>query len=81
MGFPRLESAQQVELLPQLFSSLSGKPQQHQDSLIYLGLPAIMLTNLTTEALKQPFQFLQENSELSSYINEFLLDMLLLPYG
>jgi proteasome component ECM29 len=81
MGFPRLDLARQAELLPQLFHSIHGKPVQHQDSLLFIALPALAHANVSTEALKQPYLFLQEKVELAKYIKDFFLDMVLLPYG
>ena len=81
MGFPRLELARQAELLPQLFTSINGKPVQHQDSLLFIALPALAHANLSTEQLKQPYLILQEKIELAKYIKDFFLDMVLLPYG
>lgn len=82
MGFPRLEVAERAELLPKLLSSMCGKPVQHQDSLLYLALPSLAHVNLSTEVMKQPYAFLQENkADITNYIKEFFLDMLLLPYG
>lgn len=81
MGFPRLDLPAQANLLPQLYASFYGKPVQHQDSLLYISLPSLTHVNLSTEALKQPYAFLQEKKDLASYIREFFLDMLLLPYG
>ena len=81
MGFPRLALPAQAELLPQLFSSIHGKPIQHQDSLVYIVLPALAHANVSTEVLKAPYAFLKEKADLTRYISEFFLDMLLLPYG
>lgn len=81
MGFPRLDLPRQAELLPQLFSSIHGKPVQHQDSLLFIALPALAHVNVSTELLKQPYIFLQEKEDLSKYIKDFFLDMVLLPYG
>ncbi|KAK4005791.1 hypothetical protein OUZ56_010915 [Daphnia magna] len=81
MGFPRLDVARQAELLPQLFNSIHGKPLQHQDSLLFIALPALAHANLSTEVLKQPYLFLQEKVELAKYIRDFFLDIVLLPYG
>lgn len=81
MGFPRLPLPSQAELLPQLFNSIHNKPVQHQDSLVYIALPALAHVNLSTDALKQPYAFLKDKTDLTKYISEFFLDMLLLPYG
>lgn len=81
MGFPRLDLAGQAELLPQLLNSIHGKPVQHQDSLLFIALPALAHANLSTEVLKQPYLFLQEKLELAKYIRDFFLDIVLLPYG
>lgn len=76
-----MEPARQAELLPQLLNSLQGKPAQHQDSLLYIALPALAHVNASTEALKQPYAFLKEKADLSRYVRDFFLDVLLLPYG
>lgn len=81
MGFPRLDLSRQAELLPQLFNSIHGKPVQHQDSLLFIALPALACADVSTEVLKQPYLFLQEKVELAKYIKDFFLDMVLLPYG
>jgi hypothetical protein len=54
---------------------------QYQDSLLFIALPALAHANVSTEALKQPYLFLQEKVELAKYIKDFFLDMVLLPYG
>ena len=76
-----MENTAQAKLLPLLWASLGGKPQQHQDSLLFISLPAITHVNLSTESMKLPFAFLKEQKNLGKYISEFLLDMLILPYG
>jgi hypothetical protein len=81
MGFPRLVLVRQAELLPQLFHSIHGKRVQHRHSLLFIALPALAHANVSTEALKQPYLFLQEKVELAKYIKDFFLDMVLLPYG
>ena len=81
MGFPRLGLPQQAELLPLLLEGLNEKPVQHLDSLLFIALPGLSCVDLTTELLKQPYSFLKEKTELSKYIREFLLDIILLPYG
>ena len=81
MGYPRMETQEQAQLLPKLWTGLAGKPQQHRDSLMSIGLPAVSLVEVTTEAQQQPYLFLRERNELTVYIEQFLLDMLLLPYG
>lgn len=76
-----MDVARQAELLPKLFNGVQGKPVQHQDSLLFIALPALSAVNVSTEVLKQPFLFLHEKADLAKYIREFFLDMLLLPYG
>ena len=81
MGFPRLGLPQQAELLPLLLDSLNGKPVQHLDSLLFIALTGLSCVDVSTELLKQPYLFLKEKTELSNYIREFFLDIILLPYG
>ena len=81
MGFPRLELTQQAELLPLLLESLNDKPVQHQDNLLFIALPGLAFTNVSTELTKQPYAFLKEKPNLAKYIRDFFLDVILLPYG
>jgi len=81
MGFPRLKLPQQAELLPLLLEGLNGKPVQHLDSLLFIALPGLSNVDVSTELMKQPYSFLKEKSELSKFIRDFFLDIILLPYG
>lgn len=82
MGYPRLDLNKQVELLPLMLNSLEGKPQQHQDSLLLLMVPVFGHMKIPDSAEKTASLLgLRERPGITKLLLDFMLDVLLLPYG
>ncbi|KAG7160614.1 Proteasome adapter and scaffold protein ECM29-like [Homarus americanus] len=82
MGYPRLDINKQVELLPSMLNSLEGKPAQHQDSLLLLMVPVFGHMKIPETAEKTASLFgLRERPGIAKLLLDFMLDILLLPYG
>ncbi|XP_066988430.1 proteasome adapter and scaffold protein ECM29 [Macrobrachium rosenbergii] len=82
MGYPRLDLNKQIELLPSMLNSMTGKPSQHQDSLLYLMMPVFGLMKIPESAEKRASLFgLRERPGITKLLLDFMLDVLLLPYG
>lgn len=82
MGYPRLDLNKQVELLPSMLNSLEGKPSQHQDSLLLLMVPVFGHMKIPETAEKTASLFgLRERPGVAKLLLDFMLDILLLPYG
>ncbi|KAK7017866.1 hypothetical protein SK128_016544, partial [Halocaridina rubra] len=82
MGYPRLDLNKQIELLPSMLNSLEGKPSQHQDSLLYLMVPVFGHMKIPDSAEKRASLFgLRERPGITKSLLDFMLDVLLLPYG
>ncbi|KAK3880878.1 hypothetical protein Pcinc_014654 [Petrolisthes cinctipes] len=82
MGYPRLDLNKQVELLPSMLNSLEGKPSQHQDSLLLLMVPVFGHMKFPDTAEKTASLFgLRERPGVAKLLLDFMLDLLLLPYG
>ncbi|XP_045609918.2 proteasome adapter and scaffold protein ECM29 isoform X1 [Procambarus clarkii] len=82
MGYPRLDLNKQVELLPSMLNSLEGKPAQHQDSLLLLMVPVFGHMKIPETAEKTASLFgLRERPGVAKLLLDFMLDILLLPYG
>ncbi|CAB3362538.1 Hypothetical predicted protein [Cloeon dipterum] len=77
LGYPRMPTAKQAELAPCLLNALVDKPQSHQDSLLLLLMP--IMGEVKFEGSN--FFRLSEKPNLAKLLLEFMLDMLLLPYG
>uniref|UniRef100_A0A3B3YWF8 Ecm29 proteasome adaptor and scaffold n=1 Tax=Poecilia mexicana TaxID=48701 RepID=A0A3B3YWF8_9TELE len=82
MGFPRLEVAKQCELAPTLITAMEGKPQPQQDSLMHLLIPTLYHMKYPADSSKvvSPFN-LTERPKMIHLLLEFMLDVLLMPYG
>uniref|UniRef100_A0A672GNV4 Ecm29 proteasome adaptor and scaffold n=1 Tax=Salarias fasciatus TaxID=181472 RepID=A0A672GNV4_SALFA len=82
MGYPRLEVGKQCELAPTLLTAMEGKPQPQQDSLMHLLIPALyhMKYPADTSKIASPFN-LTERPKTVHLLLEFMLDVLLMPYG
>ncbi|KAL3181870.1 hypothetical protein MRX96_008172 [Rhipicephalus microplus] len=83
MGFPRLPSCQQVELLPRLMECLTLN-KQHQDEILNLALGAIPHVVAAHQAVGGKGPALPVplgQSEAWALLRDRLLDLLLLPYG
>ena len=83
MGFPRLPMSKQALLVPAVLSSLDGKPESHQDSLLLMIMPIIGEVMAPTEdpAKKLNYLGLSEKPSVAKTFHAFLVDFLLLPYG
>ncbi|XP_020501213.2 proteasome adapter and scaffold protein ECM29 [Labrus bergylta] len=82
MGYPRLEVGKQCELAPTLLTAMEGKPQPQQDSLMHLLIPTLyyMKYPAGTSKIASPFN-LTERPKTVQLLLEFMLDVLLMPYG
>ncbi|XP_034543139.1 proteasome adapter and scaffold protein ECM29 isoform X1 [Notolabrus celidotus] len=82
MGYPRLEVGKQCELAPTLLTAMEGKPQPQQDSLMHLLIPTLyhMKYPADTSKIATPFN-LTERPKTVQLLLEFMLDVLLMPYG
>uniref|UniRef100_A0A673A0I8 Ecm29 proteasome adaptor and scaffold n=1 Tax=Sphaeramia orbicularis TaxID=375764 RepID=A0A673A0I8_9TELE len=82
MGYPRLEVGKQCELAPTLLTAMEGKPQPQQDSLMHLLIPTLyhMKYPADTTKIASPFN-LTERPKTVQLLLEFMLDVLLMPYG
>ncbi|XP_074545554.1 proteasome adapter and scaffold protein ECM29 [Halichoeres trimaculatus] len=82
MGYPRLEVGKQCELAPTLLTAMEGKPQPQQDSLMHLLIPTLYHMKYPTDTSKVACPFnLTERPKTVQLLLEFMLDVLLMPYG
>ncbi|CAG5938707.1 unnamed protein product, partial [Menidia menidia] len=82
MGYPRLEVGKQCELAPTLLTAMEGKPQPQQDSLMHLLIPTLYHMKYPADASKSTSSFnLSERPKTVHLLLEFMLDVLLMPYG
>ncbi|XP_057700353.1 proteasome adapter and scaffold protein ECM29 isoform X2 [Corythoichthys intestinalis] len=82
MGYPRLEVGKQCELAPTLLTAMEGKPQPQQDSLMHLLIPTLYHMKYPADASKNTSPFnLSERPKTVHLLLEFMLDVLLMPYG
>ncbi|KAG7460501.1 proteasome adapter and scaffold ECM29 [Solea senegalensis] len=82
MGYPRLEVGKQCELAPTLLTAMEGKPQPQQDSLMHLLIPTLYYMKYPADTSKIAFPFnLTERPKTVQLLLEFMLDVLLMPYG
>ncbi|XP_046357928.2 proteasome adapter and scaffold protein ECM29-like isoform X1 [Haliotis rufescens] len=82
MGYPRLSPEKQAEFVPQLVNCLEGRPQQHQDSLLQLLIPALLHLKLQQNMAQRraTFSFCERPAVLKLLL-DFMMDVLLLPYN
>uniref|UniRef100_A0A674CAE9 Ecm29 proteasome adaptor and scaffold n=1 Tax=Salmo trutta TaxID=8032 RepID=A0A674CAE9_SALTR len=85
MGYPRLEVGKQCELAPTLLTAMEGKPEPQQDSLMHLLIPSLYhmkypKDSSNTSKMASPF-ILMEKPKTVQLLLEFMLDVLLMPYG
>ncbi|KAL3066973.1 hypothetical protein OYC64_016841 [Pagothenia borchgrevinki] len=82
LGYPRLEVGKQCELAPTLLTAMEGKPQPQQDSLMHLLIPTLyhMKYPAGISKVATPFN-LTERPKTVQLLLEFMLDVLLMPYG
>ncbi|XP_059409867.1 proteasome adapter and scaffold protein ECM29-like isoform X1 [Carassius carassius] len=81
MGYPRLEVSKQCELAPTLLTAMEGKPQPQQDSLMHLLIPTLFHMKYPSEPSKASPFVLTERPKTVQLLLEFMLDVLLMPYG
>ncbi|KAM6972070.1 proteasome adapter and scaffold protein ECM29 [Aplochiton taeniatus] len=82
MGYPRLEVDKQCELAPTLLTAMEGKPQPQQDSLMHLLIPTLYHMKYPADPSKKASPFiLVEKPKTVHLLLEFMLDVLLMPYG
>ncbi|KYO35156.1 proteasome-associated ECM29-like protein [Alligator mississippiensis] len=82
MGYPRLPVEKQCELAPTLLTAMEGKPQPQQDSLMHLLIPTLFHMKYPVEPLKAASPFnLAEKPKTVQLLLDFMLDVLLMPYG
>ncbi|KAJ1522342.1 hypothetical protein ONE63_002635 [Megalurothrips usitatus] len=82
MGYPRLPTDKKTELMPRLLSALDGKPSQQRDDVFLLIMPVLGNVKIPSDkdAVEKMFRF-GEKPQLAKQFADFMLDMLLLPYG
>ncbi|MCJ8749226.1 hypothetical protein PDJAM_G00173890 [Pangasius djambal] len=81
MGYPRLDVNKQCELAPTLLTAMEGKPEPQQDSLMHLLIPTLYHMKYPTEPSKASPFVLTEKPKTVHQLLEFMLDVLLMPYG
>uniref|UniRef100_A0A8C8RIP8 Ecm29 proteasome adaptor and scaffold n=1 Tax=Pelusios castaneus TaxID=367368 RepID=A0A8C8RIP8_9SAUR len=82
MGYPRLPVEKQCELAPTLLTAMEGKPQPQQDSLMHLLIPTLFHMKYPVETSKAASPFnLAEKPKTVQLLLDFMLDVLLMPYG
>ncbi|XP_043224262.1 proteasome adapter and scaffold protein ECM29-like [Amphibalanus amphitrite] len=81
MGFPRLEPAKQAELAIPLLLSIEDSPTSHQDSLLSLVTSVLATADLSNERGRADIDKLKEKPAVLTLLLDFILDLLLLPYG
>ncbi|XP_032663557.1 proteasome adapter and scaffold protein ECM29 [Odontomachus brunneus] len=82
LGYPRMEMSKQAELVPSVLNAIEGKPLSHQDSLMLIIMPALGHINIPTDLDKRASLLgLQDKPYVAKQLINFMLDILLLPYG
>ncbi|MBN3306147.1 ECM29 protein, partial [Amia calva] len=82
MGYPRLDVEKQCELAPTLLTAMEGKPQPQQDGLMHLLIPTLFHMKYPSEPSKVASPFiLVEKPKTVHLLLDFMLDVLLMPYG
>ncbi|XP_058794814.1 proteasome adapter and scaffold protein ECM29 isoform X2 [Phymastichus coffea] len=82
LGYPRMEMSKQAELIPTVLNAIQGKPLSHQDSLLLIIMPALAHVNIPMDPEKRASLLgLQDEPQTAKQLLNFMLDMLLLPYG
>uniref|UniRef100_A0A4W3I4L2 Ecm29 proteasome adaptor and scaffold n=1 Tax=Callorhinchus milii TaxID=7868 RepID=A0A4W3I4L2_CALMI len=82
MGYPRLSVEKQCELAPSLVTAMESKPQPQQDSLMQLLIPTLYHMKYAVEVTKATSPFnLGEKPKIVQQLLDFMLDVLLMPYG
>ncbi|KYM93818.1 Proteasome-associated protein ECM29 like protein [Cyphomyrmex costatus] len=82
LGYPRMELNKQAELVPSVLNAIEGKPLSHQDSLMLIIMPALGHINIPVDPDKRASLLgLQDKPYVAKQLINFMLDILLLPYG
>ncbi|KAI4501123.1 hypothetical protein M0802_003926 [Mischocyttarus mexicanus] len=82
LGYPRMEMKKQAELIPSVLNAIDGKPLSHQDSLMLIIMPALGHISIPADPDKRVSLLgLQDKPYVSKQLINFMLDVLLLPYG
>ncbi|XP_053321854.1 proteasome adapter and scaffold protein ECM29 [Spea bombifrons] len=82
MGYPRLPIDKQCELAPSLLTAMEGRPQPQQDSLMHILIPTLYHMKYPSESSKSTSLFnLSEKPKTVQLLLDFMLDVLLMPYG
>ncbi|XP_012233833.1 proteasome adapter and scaffold protein ECM29 [Linepithema humile] len=82
LGYPRMEMNKQAELIPSILNAIEGKPLSHQDSLLLIIMPALGHINIPADPDKRASLLgLQDKPYVAKQLINFMLDILLLPYG
>ena len=82
LGYPRMEMHKQAELVPSVLNAIEGKPLSHQDSLLLIIMPALGHIKVPLDSDKRASLLgLQDKPYVAKQLINFMLDVLLLPYG
>ncbi|XP_012151377.1 proteasome adapter and scaffold protein ECM29 isoform X2 [Megachile rotundata] len=77
-----MDIQKQAELIPSVLNAIEGKPLSHQDSLLLIIMPALGHINVPMDPDKRASLLgLQDKPYVSKQLINFMLDVLLLPYG
>ncbi|KAK0081163.1 hypothetical protein PV325_012689 [Microctonus aethiopoides] len=82
LGYPRMDIKKQAELVPSVLNAIEGKPLSHQDSLLLVLMPTLGHIQIPINAEKRAALLgLHDKPYVAKQLINFMLDMLLLPYG
>lgn len=82
LGYPRMNINKQAELVPCILNAIEGKPLSHQDSLLLIIMPALAHIKVPMDPDKRGALLgLHDKPNVAKQLINFMLDMLLLPYG
>ena len=83
MGFTRLSSDEQLAYLPQLLSSIAGKPHPQQICLLQLAIPvfALFIVGDNLSVMKDVHSVVSKDKTTLDLFLGFALDVLIMPYN
>ncbi|KZC10743.1 Proteasome-associated protein ECM29 like protein, partial [Dufourea novaeangliae] len=82
LGYPRMEMHRQANLVPSVLNAIEGKPLSHQDSLMLIIMPVLGHIDIPMDPDKRASLLgLQDKPYVAKQLINFMLDVLLLPYG
>ncbi|XP_076278491.1 proteasome adapter and scaffold protein ECM29 [Lasioglossum baleicum] len=82
LGYPRMEMERQANLVPSVLNAIEGKPLSHQDSLLLIIMPVLGHIDIPMDPDKRASLLgLQDKPYVAKQLINFMLDVLLLPYG